>query len=82
MSTIEHVVIRSCSELAPGDAIEAFYMNALLYRGPVTGIAPKQGLFWILDTLTGSRRLLDIAEFSIVRLPAHYREVQLSAPRP
>ncbi|MFF2318193.1 hypothetical protein ACFVTE_18235 [Arthrobacter sp. NPDC058097] len=78
----DHFVIGSCSELAPGDAVEAFYKNTLVYRGPVTEIAPAQGLFWILDTLTGSRRLLDIAEFSIVRLPAPYREVQLSAPRP
>jgi hypothetical protein len=44
-------------------------------------IAPKHGLFWILDTVTGRRRLLDIEEFSTVRLPANYREVQLTAPR-
>lgn len=82
MSSIDHVVIGSCSELTPGDAVEAFYKNALVHRGPVTDIAPKQGLFWILDSLTGSRRLLDISEFEIVRLPAHYREVLLTAPRP
>ncbi|MBD1543574.1 hypothetical protein G9E11_15280 [Arthrobacter sp. IA7] len=82
MISSDHCVIGSCDELKPGDAIEAFYKGTLLYRGPVTEIAPRHGLFWILDTVTGSRRLLDIAEFSIVRLPAHYREVQLSAPRP
>jgi hypothetical protein len=82
MISNDHFVIGSCSELAPGYAIEAFYKNTLVYRGPVTEIAAKHGLFWILDTLTGSRRLLDIAEFSIVRLPAHYREVQLRTPRP
>jgi hypothetical protein len=82
MSSIDHVVIGSCDELVPGDAVEAFIENALVHRGPVTEIAPDQGLFWILDTLTGSRRLLDTAEFSIVRLPAHYREVLLTAPRP
>ena len=82
MSSIDHDVIGSCDQLAPGDAIEAFYKNTMVHRGPVTEIAPEQGLFWILDTLTGSRRLLDIAEFEIVRLPAHFREVLLTAPRP
>jgi hypothetical protein len=78
----DRIAAGSCDELQPGDAIEAFYKGTLLYRGPVTEIAPQHGLFWILDTVTGSRRLLDVAEFSIVRLPARYREVQLTAPRP
>ena len=82
MISNDHFIISSCEELTPGDAIEVFYKGTRLYRGPVTEIAPQHGLFWILDTITGSRRLLDIAEFSIVRLPAPYREVQLTAPRP
>lgn len=82
MITIDHVVIGSCDGLATGDAIEAFYKNSLVHRGPVTDIAPEHGLVWILDTLTGSHRLLDISELSIVRLPAHHREVLLEAPRP
>jgi hypothetical protein len=82
MISIDRVVVDSCDELAPGDAIEAFYKNSLVHRGPVTDIAPGQGLLWILDTVTGSRRVLDISELSIVRLPAHYREVLLEAPRP
>lgn len=76
------VVIGSCDELAAGDAVEAFYKDTLVHRGPVTDVAPERGLFWILDTLTGSRRLLDVSEFEIVRLPAQYREVLLTAPRP
>ncbi len=82
MISIDHVVIDSCNELAPGDAIEAFCKNSLVHRGPVTEIAPDHGQFWILDTLTGSHRVLDISDLSIVRLPAHYREVLLGAPRP
>jgi hypothetical protein len=82
MNGFDHSVIGSCEELAPGDAIEAFYRNTLVHRGPVTEIAPDLGLFWILDTLTGSRRVLDISEFSVVRLSAHYREVLLTGPRP
>jgi hypothetical protein len=81
MISIDHVVVGSCDELAPGDAIEAFHKNSLVHRGPVTDIAPDRGLVWILDTLTGSHRVLDISELSIVRLPAHYREVLLGAPR-
>lgn len=80
MISIDHVVIGSCDELAPGDATEAFYKNTLAHRGPVTDVAPDLGLFRILDTLTGSRRVLDISELSIVRLPAHYREVLVGAP--
>jgi hypothetical protein len=82
MISNEQVVVGSCDELVPGDAVEAFYQGTLVYRGPVTEVAPGRGLFWILDTLTGSRRLLDTVEFSIVRLPTHCREVQPTAPRP
>ncbi|MFE4837947.1 hypothetical protein ACFRAU_25100 [Arthrobacter sp. NPDC056691] len=82
MISTDHVVIGSCDEPASGDAIEAFDGNTLVCRGPVIEIPPGHGLFWILDTLTGSCRLLDIAEFPVVHLPANYREVQLTAPRP
>lgn len=67
--------IGSCHELTPGDAIEAFHKSNLVHRGPVTDTAPDLGLFWILDTLTGGRRLLDMFELEIVRLPAPYRDV-------
>ena len=70
----EDSAIGSCQELSPGDAIEAFYKSSLVHRGPVTDTAPELGLFWILDTLTGGRRLLDMSELEIVRLPTHYRD--------
>jgi hypothetical protein len=82
MISNDAVVIASCDELVPGDAVEAFYKGTLVHRGPVTEVAPGWGLFWMLDALTGSRRLLDVSEFSIVRMPEQYREVQLTAPRP
>lgn len=64
--------IRSCHELAPGDGIKAFFEGTLAHRGTVTELAPDHGLFWIMDNLTGSRRLLDMTDFQIVRedLPA------------
>jgi hypothetical protein len=80
MTGADGVVISSYQELVPGDAIEAFFRSTLVHRGPVTGTAPDHGLFWILDTLTGSRRLLDMSELEIVRLPAHHREVRVNAP--
>ncbi|MFF1252606.1 hypothetical protein ACFVYC_08930 [Pseudarthrobacter sp. NPDC058329] len=60
-------VVLTTDDLMPGDTIEAFYRGTLVHRGPVTDIAPNHGLFWILDQLTGGRRLLDIVEFQIVR---------------
>jgi hypothetical protein len=80
MTSNDQAVIGSCDELSAGDAIEAFYGNTLVHRGPVTETALDQGLVWILDTLTGSRRLLNISELEIVRLPVHYREVLVGAP--
>jgi hypothetical protein len=80
MTSNNHAVIESCDELTAGDAIEAFYKNTLVHRGPVMEIAPGRRMFWILDTLTGSRRLLDSSELEIVRLPPHYREVVVGVP--
>lgn len=75
-------VIDSCQDLVPGDAVEAFYNSNLVHRGPVTDTAPELGLFWILDTLTGGRRLLDMSELEIVRLPARYRDASPQWPGP
>ncbi|MGM9474232.1 hypothetical protein ACS5PJ_19765 [Pseudarthrobacter sp. YS3] len=36
----------------------------------MTEIAPNHELFWIMDVLTGSRRLVDIAELESVRVEA------------
>ncbi len=81
MTSTNGAVIPSCQALVPGDAVEAFYGSTLVHRGPVTDTAPDYGLCWILDTLTGSRCLLDMSELEIVRLPTHYREVLVGAPR-
>lgn len=69
MTSLDPHVVGSCSELVSGDAIEAFYQNTLIHRGPVTDTDPEYGRVWILDTLTGSRCLLDIFELEIVRIP-------------
>jgi hypothetical protein len=61
-------VVLSTGALECGDQIEAFYRGTLVHRGLVTDIAPNHELFWIMDHLTGGRRLLDIVEFQIVRI--------------
>lgn len=55
--------------LVPGDVVEARRGGRLLHRGAVTDVAPHQGLLWIMDTLTGGRRLLDRSEVEISRVP-------------
>lgn len=82
MTSSDRIFIDSCHDLAPGDAIEAFHKGTLVHRGPVTDTIPDYGLFWILDTVTGDRRLLDMSELIVVRIPAHYREVRVAAARP
>lgn len=63
-------VVRSCQELSAGDEIHARHKGMLVHRGQVTEVVPDHGLFWIMDELTGGRRLLDMAELEIVRLSA------------
>ena len=82
MANNDHIDVDFCRGLASGDVIEAYYRNTLVHRGPVVDTAPDHGLVWILDTLTGDRRLLDLAELEVVRIPPRYREVRVAAPRP
>ncbi|MDR6417675.1 hypothetical protein [Pseudarthrobacter sulfonivorans] len=68
MNAAEKTIVSSCRDLAAGDDIDARYKGALVHRGRVTEIAPEHGLFWIMDDLTGRRRLLDMAELEILRV--------------
>lgn len=60
-------LVQSCHELLAGDDISARYKGVLVHRGKVTEVVPGHGLFWIMDELTGSRRLLDMADLDITR---------------
>lgn len=66
--TAARTIVRSCQELSAGDKIAARYKGMLVHRGPVTEVVPGHGLFWIMDELTGGRRLLDMADLEIARL--------------
>lgn len=68
MNTEDKIIVSSCHDLATGDEIDARYKGTLVHRGRVTERAPDQGLFWVMDDLTGGRRLLDMAELEIVRV--------------
>ena len=68
MSTDQKTVVSSCHDLTAGNEIEARHKGALVHRGRVMERAPDHGLFWIMDDLTGGRRLLDMAELEIVRV--------------
>lgn len=66
MKAAEMRAVNSCHELMDGDRIDARYRGALMHRGRVTERMPDHGLFWIMDEMTGGRRLLDMAELDIV----------------
>ncbi|GAC1491307.1 MAG: hypothetical protein NVS2B15_10530 [Pseudarthrobacter sp.] len=64
----ENRVVDSCHELTDGDWIDARYKDALVHRGRITERMPEHGWFWIMDEITGGRRLLDMAELQIILL--------------
>lgn len=83
MTANDKTVVHSCHELTAGDEIVARFKGAVVHRGSVTERAPDHGLFWILDEVTGGRRLLDMAELEIVRAPSpaipEYRNTEQTA---
>lgn len=55
--------------LAPGDAVEVFDdRSAVEWGGTLEEVAPELGVAWV-RTDTGERKLLDVQEHSIRRLP-------------
>ena len=60
--------IRTCSDLAVGEEIEAWHKGRLFHRGSVTETIPSTDLFWIVDSRTGARKLLDVEALEIVRV--------------
>lgn len=59
--------IRHSSELNVGDEIEAWHNGKLFHRGTVTQTVTAVDLFWILDSRTGTRRLIDAEALVILR---------------
>jgi hypothetical protein len=59
--------IRRTSELNVGDEIEAWHNGKLFHRGTVTRTVTAMDLFWIVDSRTGTRRLIDAEALDILR---------------
>jgi Inositol monophosphatase family len=62
-------IVRSSAELAVGQEIEAWYNGGPTRHGRVVDILQAANLFWIVDPLDGTRRLLDTEEFTVLRVP-------------
>jgi len=60
--------VRTCSELLAGEEIEAWHKGRLFHRGRVAETIPSTDLFWIVDSRTGARKLLDVEALEIVRV--------------
>jgi hypothetical protein len=60
--------VRTCSELSAGEEVEAWHKGRLFHRGRVAETIPSTDLFWIVDSRTGARRLLDVEALEIVRV--------------
>jgi hypothetical protein len=62
--------VQSGAELAVGDEVEAWHRGRLAHRGTVSSTFRDIDLFWIIDARTGARRLLDLEQLSVRRVPA------------
>jgi hypothetical protein len=62
--------VHSTSELSVGDEIEAWHNGKLFHRGRVNQTVASMDLFWIVDSRTGARRLIDVEALVILRAPA------------
>lgn len=62
--------VHSTSELSVGDEIEAWHNGKLFHRGRVNQTVASMDLFWIVDSRTGARRLIDVEALIILRATA------------
>ncbi|MFP3462036.1 hypothetical protein R5O87_14410 [Arthrobacter globiformis] len=62
--------VQSSAELAIGDQVEAWHRGRLAHQGTVSSTFRDIDLFWIIDARTGTRRLLDLEQLSVRRVPA------------
>ncbi|MEK0156626.1 hypothetical protein [Arthrobacter oryzae] len=67
MDTGGNTIVRTSSELSVGEEIEAWHKGRLFHRGRVAETIPTTDLFWIVDSRTGARKLLDVEALEIVR---------------
>ena len=63
--------VRDLRDLLVGDMIEAWHDGRRYNRGKVLQTVPSMGMFWILDTGSGTRKLVDFDALLIRRIPEH-----------
>ena len=54
------------SDLVPGTHIRALHDAWVRHSGPVTDVVPEQGLVWIFDEQSRTRKIIETDEFTIV----------------
>jgi hypothetical protein len=74
--------VRSLAELAAGEEIEAWHRGRLAHRGKVVSTLDGIDLFWIIDSRTGARRLLDLEQLSVRRLTPRKPRAAVGKPGP
>jgi hypothetical protein len=82
MGEEEDLQVRSLAELAAGEEIEAWHRGRLAHRGRVVSTLDGIDLFWIIDSRTGARRLLDLEQLSVRRVAARKPAAAVGKPGP
>ncbi|MFE4544165.1 hypothetical protein [Arthrobacter sp. NPDC056727] len=60
--------VQDLTDLAVGDIIEAWHEGRCYNRGKVLQTVPSMGMFWILDTGSGTRKLVDFESLLVRRI--------------
>jgi hypothetical protein len=63
------LVVHDCADLSMDDHVNAWQGGHLSHTGVITDLLPAMGLFWIRERALGERRLLDMSELEITRVP-------------
>ncbi|MFP3461982.1 hypothetical protein R5O87_14130 [Arthrobacter globiformis] len=63
------LVVRDCADLSVGEQIHAWQAGKIFQTGIITDLFPAMGLFWIRERALGERRLLDMNDLQITRMP-------------
>lgn len=63
-------VVQDLGALAIGDVIEAWHDGRRYNRGRVLQTVPSMGMLWLLDSGTGTRKLVDFEALVVRRVPS------------
>ena len=64
------VRVHEARQLRHGEEIEARHRSIVVHRGVVQDLLPSLDVFWILDTRTSLRKLIDFSEYSVWLIPS------------